>query len=39
MKWNEMENMATRKRGSKEIVEPYTGWTAQRGKRRNDWIR
>ena len=27
MKWNKMENVATRKRHNKETVEPYTKWT------------
>ena len=35
MKWNEMESVGTRKRDNKETVEPYTGLTDQRGKRRN----
>ena len=32
-----MENVATRKRDSKETVEPdYAGWTGQHGKRQNE---
>ena len=39
MKWNEIEDAATRKHDGKETVEPYTGWTDQRGKRKNEWSR
>ena len=32
MKWHEMENGETRKCDNETTVEPYTGWTNQRGK-------